>query len=140
MVHRDRQTRMTHLQPTFPDYVDRMNQAYYDLADRVMTLSTGSLALSITFRRSFSSAASHNIWLLKTSWSSFVIAVLLALLLLGAKAIIAQKTATAIERAKGTTKLFIPPPWWFRPTGYGMFVSFLVGVSTFVAFALTNGE
>lgn len=130
---------MTHL-PTFADHVDRMNQAYYDLADRVMTLSTGSLALSITFRRSFSSAASHNLWLLKMSWIFFVIAVLLALILLGAKAIIAQKTATAIERAKEPGKLFIPPPWWFRPTAYGMFVSFLIGVSMFVAFALTNAE
>jgi hypothetical protein len=60
--------------------------------------------------------------------------------LLGARAIIAQKTATTIERTKQPAKLFIPPPWWFKPTGYGMFVSFLIGVSMFVAFALTNAE
>jgi hypothetical protein len=131
---------MTQLQPTFADHVHRMNQAYYDLADRVMTLSTGSLALSITFRRSFSSAASHNLWLLRTSWISFVLAVLLALILLGAKAVIAKNTVSAIERTKQPSKLIVRPPWWFRPTGYGMFISFLVGVSTFVAFAITNAE
>ena len=60
-------------------HADLENAAFYSFCDKVITLSTGALALSITFRSSFSAALPVCLWLLKLSWICFTLAVLTAM-------------------------------------------------------------
>jgi len=56
------------------------NEAFYSFTDRLLTLATGALALSITFQKSFSAPKPVHLELLKWSWISFTVTIIACLL------------------------------------------------------------
>lgn len=54
-------------------HLDIHAETFYDFCDRICTLSTGALALSITFRKDVVGDSPAQIWLLQTSWILWVI-------------------------------------------------------------------
>lgn len=126
------------------DHINRMNEAFFLFVDRVITLSTGSLALSITFRSSFSQATPVASYLLKVSWIAFVIAVLAALILILGHAEVHKRSAVthrqgmdmpAPERPKS---VIVSPAWWFVCAKWIICISFLIGIIALAAFAIRN--
>jgi len=57
-------------------HADLSSAAYYSFLERIMTLSTGALALAITLRGTFVPASPRGWWLLPLSWACFIIAIL----------------------------------------------------------------
>jgi len=115
--------------------------ARFDFADRIITLSTGALALSVTFRKSFSEAAPNHIWLLGLSWILFVTSVATGLVVLHLRTsvylLIARQSGIIPE-----THGYRRDPWkifhrlrFFEIT---MFTTFSAAIAVFAAFALWN--
>lgn len=126
------------------EHIDRMNETFFLFVDRVITLSTGALALSITFRTSFSKAEPTLGWILKVSWGAYVIAILAGVLLLFGRAESHRRSAK-LEKAKlkepppaKTYIITLPPPAWLSPAGWIMAISFLIGIVALATFAMLN--
>ncbi|HEY6169406.1 MAG TPA: hypothetical protein VI454_15300 [Verrucomicrobiae bacterium] len=111
-------------------------EAVYKFADRVSTLSTGALALSITFRKDIIGPAPSSIWLLHLSWVAFVIAVICCTVYGFSKAKVHWEIASSI--AAGHSFGVATPGLFFSSCfklGYGFF---LIGVVALVWFAILN--
>jgi hypothetical protein len=122
-----------------------MNEAYYGFVDKIITLSTGALSLSVAFRSSFSGPIPHATWMLKCSWGAFVVAILVALIQLGNRAVIHKLTAKRVlELAKQKPEDWPREGWiFYPPRSFGiakwiMPVAFAIGIIMFAAFAVLN--
>ena len=58
------------------EHLDKQSKAFYEIVDKVVTLCSGSLALSITFRGSITGQNVSNIWLLQMTWIAFALAII----------------------------------------------------------------
>jgi magnesium-transporting ATPase (P-type) len=125
-------------QEGFTEHVEQMNEAYFSFVDRIITLSTGALALSITFRTSFSRPQAAHIWILQLCWIAFLIAILSALAITLGRAIIHKRTANVYRSAKGPINKLLTPPKWFIFAGWIMSSSFAVAIVTLAIFAIFN--
>jgi len=57
--------------------IERSNEAFYSFTDKIVTLSTGALTLSIIFRNSLTgNQPPTHLWLLQVAWIGFMMAVL----------------------------------------------------------------
>jgi hypothetical protein len=113
--------------------VSRRNKAFLAFADRVATLSGGSITLMVTFRTSITSVATYK-WLLVACWSGFAVAAVCGTLLHLCLAQFYGKRANDIIRNIDETnggRLF---PFLF----IAMTIGFVVGVGALTAFAMFN--
>lgn len=122
-----------------------MNEAYYGFVDRIITLSTGALSLSVAFRSLFSGPTPNVTWVLKCSWAAFVVAILAGLMQLGNRAVIHKLTAKKIlELVKQDPKdwpsegWILPPPRSFDIAKWVMPGAFAIGIIMFAVFAILN--
>jgi hypothetical protein len=126
-------------QKSYGEQLTLRNEAYYSFAERLITLSTGALALSIAFRQSFSQPIPVHVWLLKTSWIAFTVTIIMALLVQFGRVTLHSSLAHAIREAGDLPTLVAGHPgWWFRYAGFGMLISFPVAITSLAAFALYN--
>ena len=126
------------------EHINRMNETFFLFVDRVITLSTGALALSITFRTSFSKAEPILGWILKLSWGAYVIAILAGVSLLFGRAETHRRIAQ-VEKEKLKEPLppmpytvTPPPPRWLAKAQWAMVISFLIGIVALATFAMLN--
>jgi hypothetical protein len=126
------------------EHIDKMNETFFLFVDRVITLSTGALALSITFRTSFSKAEPTLSWILKVSWIAYVIAILAGVLLLFGRAESHRRSAKfQKEKMKEPPPVkpytvTLPPPGWLPKAAWTMAVSFVIGIVALATFAIIN--
>lgn len=118
------------------DHVGKHSEALYDFADRITTLSTGALALSITFRKDIAGASPAAIWLLQSSWAAFTIAVICCTIYRFSKA----KAHAHIVQAvlKGETRGIMEVGLFYDICFLIARLTFLCGVVALVAFAVKN--
>jgi len=119
----------------FQEATKKRNEAYYAFCDKIITLSTGFLALTITFKNSFVTADVSLSFLLYLSWASFTVAILSATCIHWGKAFIYNRRANEILTGNsGSGKL----PFLFSLFRYMMFLSFSLAIICFSIFAITN--
>jgi hypothetical protein len=126
-----------------PKYVDQLNlrnEAFFSFVDRLLTLATGALALSITFRKSFSAPTPVHIELLKYSWIGFTIAIIACLVVQYGRITFHRNMAMAMYEAEKSGEEIVVgrPARWFQPAARLMVISFFVGVSCLAVFAILN--
>jgi hypothetical protein len=128
-------------------YIEEMNKAFFIFVDRIMTLSTGALALSITFRTSFSQCLPKGTLILMISWSSFVVAIIAGLFLLYGRVDVYRRTAQIYkalfktsyeELAKLKEGFIVPPARWFPFAKWALGISFGLGIIALAAYAMMN--
>jgi hypothetical protein len=119
----------------FSEATEKKNEAYYAFCEKIITLSTGFLALTITFRNSFVSPNPSLPFLLFLSWICFAVAILTSTYIHWGKAWIYKRRAQEIlERKSGTGIL----PKCFTIIRYIMFISFPTAIASFVSFVIIN--
>jgi len=116
------------------------NEAFYSFTDRLLTLATGALALSITFQKSFSAPKPVHLELLKLSWISFTVTIIACLLVYYGKVTFYRNLASGMREAErtGSDTALGRPSRWFRPAAWLMVISFGVGIVTLACFAILN--
>lgn len=126
-------------QKAYGEQLNLRNEAYYSFAERLITLSTGALALSIAFRQSFSQPIPVQVGLLKTSWIAFTVTIISALLVQFGRVTLHSRLARGIREAGEFPALVAAHPgWWFRAAGFIMLISFSVAIVCLASFALYN--
>jgi hypothetical protein len=129
-------------QKQFQKYADLTNEAFFAFAEKLVTLSTGALALSITFRKSFSLPVPSHLGLLRFSWIAFTLVILAATLVQFGRIKLHEKLAKAAGRAatvdEETVFIKAHPGWWFGPAKWIMLLSFPAAIVALAAFALYN--
>lgn len=109
------------------DWTERAFDLVSDLSKQVITLSTGMIALGITFHKDFLGSGDEPAtrWLLVLSWSAFILAVLAAIATL--------MTTTGVQ-SKATEE--VPPDPYasnLRTVGGAQLMLFGLGVALTVA-------
>ena len=121
-------------------------------SDLMFSMSTGALALSVTFRGSIAPATAQCVWLLSVAWVGFTVCSLSYIigLMLSAdielelaekiNALVGSHISTGLEIPRDTaTRLFT---WKIKARiavpSFLMSFSFIVATSAFLAFALAN--
>jgi hypothetical protein len=112
--------------------------AYYGLCDKVITVSSGLLAITITFRGSLLSAAGPTVrspHLLIVTWVALAVTVAAGLLThLGQVQAQTQAIRMMIAHGIGAGQ----PNLFFRVCSWIMALSFAVALASFVLFAIRN--
>jgi len=121
--------------------------------DLMFSMSTGALALSVTFRGSIAPATAQCVWLLSVAWVGFTVCSLSYIIGLMLSANIelelAKKINALVERSHISNGLEIPRDtatrlftWKIKARiavpSFLMSFSFIMATSAFLAFALAN--
>jgi hypothetical protein len=126
----------------FERQAELRNEAFYAFSERLVTLSTGALALSITFRKSFSQPNPVHLDLLRFSWIAFTVVILTSTLVQFGKIRMHHKLAIEAGRAaaEDLDAQFISahPGWWHAPARWIMLLAFPSAIIFLAAFALYN--
>jgi len=121
--------------PELDHAIEKRNETYYSFCDKLMGLSTGAIALSVTFKSSLVRPSAEYLYLLGFSWSLFVLTIFAALIIHWSKAWIWNRRANEILNDVSSDgrlpKLFTFARWL-------MFISFFLAIVTFVFFAILN--
>ena len=103
--------------------------------DRIITVATGALAFSVTFRGSIAGSAGH-LWLLKVAWIAFgVVAICGALMHLAP--ISARTRLMRAIREDQNARASAPNPVFYL-FWYGALIGFPIGVAALVLFGVLN--
>jgi hypothetical protein len=118
-------------------HTDQRTAVFYSFCDRVITLSTGALALSITFRSSFTGSSSIHLWLLRFAWICFTVAILAALIThLGR---IRSHTKVISELLQDSGRVVVGSPGrFFTCAIWAMYASFFLAIASLAGFAFIN--
>ena len=126
-------------QEQYVQQVELKNAAFQAFAEKIVTLSTGALTLSIAFRHEFAGPVPDRLWLLRLSWVAFVSAIIMALLVQFGRINQHAKLAKAM-RENGGQMGFVGAQLgcWFTASSFGMLGSFALAIISLAVFALTN--
>jgi hypothetical protein len=114
--------------------IESMNTAYYRLVDLIITLSTGAVALSVTFRTSFSSEHAHTVWL-KISWVAFIIAIIAGLFAHYGRVAHHKRMANIYGLKAPLKSPTVYLHWWATLSKWIMPSAFVAGLISFALFA-----
>jgi hypothetical protein len=117
-------------------HTDLYSEALYTFLDKIVTLSAGTLALSITFRESIVGPKAAHVWLLGCSWVAFVVAVLAGTFWYLSKPRAHMEIASRI--AQGERLIMAEPSGVFTILYHVAIVGFLVGIAALSSFAVLN--
>jgi len=110
--------------------------ALFQLADKLATMATGALALTVTFRRDMS-APTNSMWVLKASWVAFIITVIGFLLVYwGRIALHKRLTREAIRSER--PYVIASFPWYARIGQFLLIMSFLAGLGLLAFYGATQ--
>lgn len=107
------------------DFMEKRADVLYDLAAKLTTLSAGSLALTVTFRRDLLSGDDDR-WMLKGAWCGFMVVIFAFVLLYFARMEIYRRSIKSAIR--GDRVITGTPPWYFRLAFRSLCLGFLIGV------------
>lgn len=117
--------------------IKRMNEAYYRLVDLIITLSTGAVALSVTFRTSLSGQHGNTAWL-KISWIAFILAIVAGLFAHYGKIVHHKRMANIFDLKEELTSSTVYLQWWANLAKWTMPLGFVGGLVTFAIFAWSS--
>lgn len=115
--------------------IEKRNKVYYLFCDKLITLSTGALALSITFRNSIVPSSPKYLWLLSASWFFFALTILAALAVHWGETWIWNRRANEVLKDDTSDGKL---PKRFAVSRWIMFSAFVVAILCFVLFAIVN--
>ena len=118
-----------------PDQLVKWLDALYQLADRLATLSTAALALTVTFRKDLAGTGLEYSFVLKVSWISFVLSVLGFVIIYVGRIDIHRRAVIAAGTSTAST-LVILPPWYFRIGRLLLLAGFLGGLMLLASIGL----
>ena len=104
--------------------------------DRVITVSTGALALSVTFRTSIAGGNPDFLWLLKTAWIAFGIASVAGVMMHLAPASACKNLVRDMQ--KGESTVAAVPHWLFPVLWCAVLIAFPVGIICLMSFGVVN--
>lgn len=105
----------------------KLLEALYQLADRIATLSTAALALTITFRKDLVGDGLQHTLVLKASWICFVLSVIGFVLIYVGR--ISFHLRAVIGKQTPTGQLFTALlPWYFPVSRILLLAGFLAGL------------
>ena len=113
---------------------DKRNASLMTLNDRMVTVCTSALAISLTFRSSIAGTAPVHVWLLKTAWIGLAVATVGGVVLhLGMAA-----SANALMRAIWNNQSSAAPHKIYAAIQFLALAGFLVGFICLIAFGIIN--
>jgi len=112
-------------------HLEKAADSLYQLADRLAALATGSLALTVTFRKDLAASSSQDLWMLKTSWVGFVVTVIGFVLIYHGRIAVHQRMVECAINSR--RPLTASPPCYFRIGRFLLLLGFCVGLA-FLAF------
>ena len=120
--------------------IERSNEAFYAFTDKIVTLSTGALTLSIIFRNSLTgNQPPTHLWLLQVSWIGFMSAVLTGALWYLSKYRVHRDMAEKLRtNHSGSTWEFVGPKWYYRLARKVMMWSFPIAIVALTLFGILN--
>jgi hypothetical protein len=120
--------------------IERSNEAFYAFTDKIVTLSTGALTLSIIFRNSLTgNQPPTHLWLLQVSWIGFMLAVLTGTLWYLSKYRVHRDMAEKLRTNRsGSTWEFVGPKWYYRLARKVMMWSFPIAIVALTLFGILN--
>lgn len=104
--------------------------------DRVITVSTGALALSVTFRTSIAGGTPSSLLLLKVAWIAFGIASVAGVSMHLVTASACKNLVR--EMAKGVDTISAQPHWIFDLLWFAVLISFPLGIICLVWYGVVN--
>lgn len=119
------------------DQLVKWLDALYQLADRLATLSTAALALTVTFRKDLAGNSPEfiRVLVLKTAWVAFILSVV-GFVIIYIGRIDIHKRAVKAARIESTHLLVILPPWYFRVGRILLLAGFLGGLMLLASIGL----
>ena len=111
-------------------------QLYYSFAEKLATLSTGALALSITLRSQFVPQSPKCLGLLSLSWIFFIISIFCSLLVHWGRSEFHREFAMELQKGKRLT--IKVPKRRYQIAMYSTLLSFLVAMLLLTLFAILN--
>jgi hypothetical protein len=121
--------------PELDHAVEKRNEAYYSFCDKLIALSTGAIALSVTLKSSFVPTSPNYLWTLKLSWICFTVSILAALIIQWGRAWIWNKRVKEIRNNEYSEGRL---PKSYSLARWVMFISFIIAILSFVFFAIAN--
>lgn len=113
--------------PLVLDAFKKRMDAFYHLADRLATLASGALALSVTFTRGTLPHSGFAVWCLRISWLGFLCTVAGFLLIHLAQIWIYQDFINKV-RAEQPPPPTLTPPYYFHIGRYLLIIGFSTGL------------
>ena len=120
--------------------IERSNEAFYAFTDKIVTLSTAALTLSIIFRNSLTSNQPlKHLWLLQVAWVGFMLAVLTGTLWHLSKYRVHRDMAGRLRTNHGGGTLeFVSPRWYYRFARRIMMWAFPIAIVALTVFGILN--
>ena len=132
----------TDLYDSANEHAVRATEIFYSIPEKLIALSTGALALSITFKSNYVPVAPKQIWLLPFSWCAFLATILLALIVIAGHGVqhvdYVNKSVEAIQSNQKPRVISCHARWYYRVANVLMKIAFLLGVIAFTWFAIEN--
>ena len=119
--------------------IERSNEAFYSFSDKIITLSTGALTLSIIFRNSLTSnQPPKHLWLLQIAWSGFMMAVLAGTFWSLSKYRVHRDMAGKLRTNGRGSYLTAGPRWYYRFSRKLMMLAFPIAIVALTVFGILN--
>jgi len=120
--------------------IERSNEAFYAFTDKIVTLSTGALTLSIVFRNSLiGNQPPTHLWLLQLAWIGFMLAVLTGTLWHLSKYRVHREMAEKLRTNRsGGNWEFVRPKWYYSLARKVMMWAFPIAIVALALFGILN--
>ena len=102
--------------------------AFYRLAEHIATLSSGALALSVTFAKSGIDKCPVAFWFLRGAWFGFILAVVGFVLIHVANIASYDVALDSVRAGRGLPRT-VAPRWYFHVGRYLLIWGFICGLS-----------
>jgi hypothetical protein len=112
------------------------NDALYEFSDRIVTISIGLLALSVTFRNSVVGSYPDALWLIKVAWVACATSGIAGIIWRFAKVTVHH--AISLELSRGAAVPSAAPHWYQRLCFWLCVVGFIVGILALTIFGFLN--
>lgn len=119
----------------FLKIVDRFDKRSMELDTRLFQVSTGALALSVTFRSSIVPADASCIWLLGAAWILFTLSIILFLVVSVLSVGMLHEIISDPSDADTTMEAVNP---WIMKGSFALWIVFILGIVSFTLFGLLN--
>jgi hypothetical protein len=115
-------------------FKEKMN-ALYHLAQHIATLSSGALAISVTFTKTGIDKCPIALWFLRGAWIGFILAVFGFVLIHLARIASYDAFLDNMRAGKGVPSTVVPP-WYFHIGRHLLIVGFIFGLLFLAIFGM----
>ena len=118
------------------EHQEKRNDALYEATDRMVSLATATLALSVTFRTNLAGPQPVALGLLKLAWAALATTAICGVLLRLNKVWVHGLTAERLR--SGQRRSYVPAGCLFQIVLGSCLLGFVAGLSAFAAFGFLN--